>query len=288
MRFLSGLECAGEFTFIPPSKELSGWIRKDLPEDLLTDFIRDPDRFLDDPSSQIFKNESKIQVIKRTLKGRGGATRDVVIKRFHYSSVIRRLGFFFFSSPAVRCLKGALVLKSDGIDTALPVVALEYRSWGRIGTSYYVADEIVNSESLLAFCRDVLPTLSRGKGVEKKRQILKEVASLFHKLHSRGIYHQDLKGSNILIGGDSGGERQYFLVDVGGVWKSRRLPWSKRVKNLAQLCRTLGRWMNIRDTLFFLKQYSDYCSLSKDDRKGLTRKVLVDSKNWKIRSPRNR
>jgi len=275
------------FLYINSEAKLVGWIRKDL-EDLFAEFIRDPDRLLKDSSSLILKNGAKVQVAKQTLRGRGNTTRDVVTKRFHYPSFIRRLGFLFLSSPAARSLQGAFVLKGNDIDTAIPLAALEHRSWYNLGTSYFVAEEVVGSQSLHAFWRDVLPTLSSKKRAETKREILKEVASLFHRLHSRGIYHRDLKGGNILIQEWEAGKWKSSLIDVDGVRKSHRLSWSKRVKNLVQLYRTLGKQLSIRDRVFFLRHYAALCSLSRRDHKALARKVLAMGRKEELRSLQKR
>ncbi len=277
MKFLSGLEVTDDFALVRSENGLTGWIRKDLPGDLFRNLIPDPDRFFSDPSAQILKNESKVQVIKQTLKGRDGVARSLVIKRYRYSYFFRRLGFIFLSSPAVRSLKGALLLKRDGIDTADPLAALEHRRWGHLGTSYSVAEEVQGSQSLPVYWKDGLANYSSEKVLRRRQPVLRKVASLFHQLHSRGIYHRDLKGSNILIRKWDTGKWECFLVDVDRVRKSRRLCWSKKVKNLVQLHRSLGRRFSNRDKIFFLKLYADLSLLSRKNRKALARTILAAS-----------
>jgi len=154
-----------EFMYTCSETGLIGWIRKDLQRDLFTDFIRDPKSFLEDPLSQILKKGQKGQVIRRILKTDHGKAHNVIIKRFRHPSLFRRLAFFLFPSPASRCLKGASVLGSNGIPTAVPLAVLEHRNWKDLGISYYVAEEIADSQSLSVFWGDVLPTLSMGRSV---------------------------------------------------------------------------------------------------------------------------
>ena len=288
MKFLYGLDLSEEFSFATPRKGLIGWIRKDLPEDLFLYFIRDPERFIEDPSSRILKNGQKVQVIRLTLKTHHGRAHNVIIKRFRHPSLVRRLAFFLFPSPASRCLKGASVLGSNGIPTAVPLAALEHRNWKDLGISYYVAEEIADSQSLSVFWGDVLPTLSMNRSVKERRKILGEVAGLFHKLHSRGIYHQDLKGTNILVRVEDSDQCRCVLVDVDGVSKKNRLSWRKRIKNLVQLNRTLGKHLNLREKAFFLKYYADKFSLTKSDRKALVRRVFTVTQESNLRSNRKR
>ncbi len=277
-----------EFMYTCSETGLVGWIRRDLQGDLFANFIRDPERFLEDPLSRILKNGKKVQVFKRTLKTDQGRAQNVIIKRFRHPSLFRRLAFFLFPSPASRCLKGASLLGSNGIPTAVPLAALEHRNWKDLGISYYVAEEIADSEALSVSWSDVLPTVSMDRNVKERRKILGEVADLFHKLHSRGIYHQDLKGSNILVRAEGSGRYRCALVDVDGVSKRNRLSWRKRVKNLVQLNRSLGKRLNLRDKAFFLKYYADLFSLSRTERKALVRKVFAVTQKSDLRSKRKR
>lgn len=277
-----------EFMYTCSETGLVGWIRRDLQGDLFANFIRDPERFLKDPLSRILKNGKKVQVFQRTLKTDQGSAQNVIIKRFYHPSVLRRLMFFVIPSPSLRCLEGASLLGSNGIPTAVPLAALEHRNWKGLGISYYVAEEIADSQSLSVFWGDVLPTLSMGRSVKGRRKILEELAGLFYKLHSRGIYHQDLKGTNILIRVEDSDQYRCVLVDVDGVSKKTRLSWRKRVKNLVQLNRTLGKRLNLREKAFFLKYYADKFSLTRSDRKALVRRVFTVTQKSDLRSNRKR
>jgi serine/threonine protein kinase len=183
-------------------------------------------------------------------------------------------------------LQGALLLKGKGFDTARPFAALEHRGWRNTGISYYVAEEVADGQSLSAFWRDVVPTFSSETAPDKKRQILTVVASLFHRLHSQGIYHGDLKGSNILIRERDEGTWQCFLVDVDSVRKRRRLSWIRRIKNLVQLCNSAGRYFDVGEKTFFLNHYADLFHLPSDRRKTLASKVLSMSREWETVSLR--
>ncbi len=288
MKFLYGLDRSEEFSFVTPRKGLIGWIRKDLPEDLFLYFIRDPEGVFHDPSSKPLKDGPRTKVVKQTLTGRGGLTRDVVIKRFHYSSFWRRLASCFFASRATRSLEGALVLESAGVDTAIPLAAFEYRDWENLGTSYCISEEVKNSQSLPAFWKDISAVSSKERAFRERREVLREVAFHFYRLHSREIYHQDLKGGNILIRRSDTGKWRCFFIDVDGVWRNRRLSQSKKVKNLAQLYRTLGKLLNITNKVFFLKCYAELFSLSRQERKTLAQRVMSLSRKEDLRSLRKR
>lgn len=288
MKPLSGLEQGGEFNYVPPRRGLSGWIRKDLPEGLLADFIPDPEAFFREPSVRFLKKGSKSQVVQHTLTAGEGKAWEVIIKRVQYRALWRRLCFFLLPSPAVRSLRSAVLLKAWGILTPPPLAALEWRDWRRVGTSYYFVEEVEASQSLPTLWMDAPPTFSRKEVFKEKRRILRSLATLFHRLHSRGIYHQDLKAGNILIRNSGSDGWLFYLIDIDGVRKCRRLSWFKRVKNLVQMYRTFGEHLSVNEKAVFLKYYSDLFSLPVDRRKAIAGKVLSGNKKWRKSSLRQR
>jgi serine/threonine protein kinase len=208
---------------------------------------------------------------------------NVIIKRFHYRTGLRRLAFSLFQSPALRCLRGALLLKSKGILVPAPLAALEFRNWKNLGTSYYVSEEICDSHSLKEFWRLAVRPLPRKKRPGVRRAILRNLARLLAELHSMNIYHRDLKTSNILVQGGEGAERRFFLVDLDRVQERSRLPLSKRVNNLLQVRR---RGPRPREQIYFFLRYAERCCPSKKDAKALTRRILARSRRTEARLQR--
>jgi serine/threonine protein kinase len=262
---------AAEYRFVSAANGLSGWVRKDLPEKFLAEFIRDPDGLMNHSSSLTVKDGPKTKVVRHTLQIGGGVRFNAVIKRFRYGAGLRRLGFLFSPSPAVRCLRGALLLQAKGILVPRPLAVLEYRGWKRLGTSYYVSEEVGDSHSLQEFWRSVIPALPRKKRPEVRRSVLRDLARLLARLHSMKIYHRDLKTSNILIQRWNGAARRLVLIDLDRVRERSRLPLSKRIKNLLQVRQ---RWRNPRLRIFFLMRYAEGCCASKKDAKALVRRIL--------------
>jgi serine/threonine protein kinase len=127
---------------------------------------------------------------------------------------------------------------------------------------------------LRALWQTTLPAVPRTHTLRTRKRVLEDVASLFYRLHSLGIFHHDLKGTNILLRDNPCENQRLFLVDVGDVRAPRRLLWQKRVRNLLQLCEIPGRFWTTREKAFFLKHYSDLCGLSKYDRHALVHDVL--------------
>lgn len=75
-------------------------------------------------------------------------------------------------------------------------------------------------------------------------------------LHAGNIYHSDLKASNILVlDSTPTSERNFHLVDLQGLKKCLYVSERRRIKNLAQINRTLGDQLTRTEKLFFVKTY---------------------------------
>jgi hypothetical protein len=217
--------------------------------------LENPDALFDRSGSQIIKDQRKIKVGRVPLTV-AGQQRYVYLKRFNAFSWRYRLGSLFFPSGAVRALRGAHVLMEAKIPAARAIAAVEFRHWGILTKSFFLTDEIVGGKTADAYWRRDLRAIT-GKGVNRRRRkFLQRLALLFRKLHDCNIYHSDLKDSNILVvpGGDREAET-FFLLDLEGIRRCRRLSWRRRVKNLVQLNRTLGLYLRRTDKCVFAKYY---------------------------------
>jgi Lipopolysaccharide kinase (Kdo/WaaP) family len=273
----------GEFKFTAANGDLVGRVRSDLPLGLFAHFMADPEAFFNDPSARVLKNGTKTKVIQRTIADLRGVPREVVIKRFHYSSLPRRCGGLVLQSPAARSLEGALLLRHSGFQTPEPLAAFEFRKLKRRGTSYYVSAAARADHSLQSFWDKVVPTMARQKRRAVTRAILRDLARLVSGLHSIGIYHRDLKGSNILIREWETDRRQFFLVDLDRVERRRRLSLGKKIRNLLQVKR--GAW-SLKERIYFYMRYAELICRSKKEAKAFVRKVLGVSRRKQARRAR--
>jgi tRNA A-37 threonylcarbamoyl transferase component Bud32 len=93
-----------------------------------------------------------------------------------------------------------------------------------------------------------------------------------YRLHASGIYHRDLKGSNILVQKVEKGNIDFVLIDLDRVRMNRAFRWRKRIKNLIQICRL--RRLSDRDKVLFLSEYSRQCGVSKRKMKSLVKRIV--------------
>jgi hypothetical protein len=259
------------FTFIRLRPDFRGWVRSDFPAESIADIVTQIDSFQRN-SPRLIKDEGKSRVVQQPLEDRAGKRWDIVVKRVRYRVPLRRLGFLFFASPARRSLRGALLLEQNGIRTARPLAAIEPYGWKGLGTSYYFAETVETAKTLYVAWKELCEASSWGAAAAKRRHLLRQLSAFVYRLHASGIYHRDLKGSNILVQKVEKGNIDFVLIDLDRVRMNRAFRWRKRIKNLIQICRL--RRLSDRDKVLFLSEYSRQCGVSKRKMKSLVKRIV--------------
>lgn len=231
------------------------WVERGCMEPTFLDRLADADSFFADSGCHIVKDQRKIKVGRLTV-AIAGQPRTIYVKRYNAFSLRYKLLSRFSRSGAFRALQGAAILRAAEIPTAVPVAAVEHRRGGVLSKSFFIAHEIRGGKTADAYWRDELTGALDRAGFKSRQRFLAKLAALFASLHAEQIYHNDLKDANILVAGDqSGNDFQLFLLDLEGIKRYRSLSQKRRVKNLVQLNRTLGRYLRASEKLYFLKSY---------------------------------
>ncbi len=233
------------------------WLARKYAEQGFLDRLIDADILFADPSCQLIKDQRKIKV-GRVVVEVDGKPQGIFIKRYNMFSWRHRLVSVASQSGAFRALRGAKMLSDAAIDTARPVAAIAHRRGGFLTKSFYLTEELTGGRTVDAYWREFLRPLTGREGQARRREFLLRLGQLFHQLHERGVYHNDLKDANILALRDTadGGLRLY-LLDLEGVRHYSRLSANRKLKNLVQINRTLGKLLNRCEHLIFLKAYLD-------------------------------
>jgi hypothetical protein len=256
---------------------LSIHVVRTLAKELIPNIAADPDDFFRLPGCEIIKDQRKIKVARIKVKIQGDA-KSVYIKRYNAFSWRYRLGSLFQSSGALRSLNGAAILAESGISTARPLAAVDSRSWGMLNKSFFLAEEIEDGKTADAYWREELLTMKGKQGVWRRNRFLRGIGELFRSLHNQDVYHNDLKDANILVGPDSGGSAEHFyLLDLEGIRRYRKLNRRRQIKNLVQLNRTLGRYLRMTDKLRFLESYLGPSFVDRIDKRDWVASVLRQS-----------
>ena len=253
----------------------SVWIERKLVGSTLVDRLADPDRLLSDRACEIIKDQKKITVGRVSLGG-VFVPCTIYVKRYNVFSLRHRLVSPFIMSGALRALHGATVLRRCNIPSAVPLAAVERRYWGVLAKSFFISEEITGGKTVDAYWRDDLQFLPGAAGVRQRRDFLVRLGQLFQMLHGHEIYHNDLKDANILAA-----PRQqataFFLLDLEGVRQYVRLSKKRRLKNLVQLHRTLGRYLRRPDKLVVLKHYLGNSFAERSIRRQWIKNILRQS-----------
>jgi len=250
-------------------------------------------------NGQIVKWEKKRAVVRLMLEGAG---KVAYLKQHHSPSLSRRLGSLIWPSAAMRSLRGAAILRQHGYPTAQPLAVMEYRRRGLLQKSIYVSEELTGAKSIDSFWLDELRSVQGKDGFRARRVFLSRLARLFRTLHRAGIYHNDLKANNILVLSDPAGrsdpksadpccrdprssERFFRLIDLEGLRSCFLVSWRRRIKNLAQLNRTLGSHLSRAEKLVFLNAYLNASTnrVRRAAKRNLIRQILRETNRQIIR-----
>ena len=253
------------------------WVHRCIADQKFVDQIADCDHLLDRPECQIIKDQKKIKVGRLNLKI-AGRERHLYIKRYNAFSLRYRLGSLVSCSGAVKSLKGATVLRDAGVHTPNPMAAVENRVKGILTKSFFVTEEIHGAKTADAYWLDDLSARQDEDGRQRRQNFLRDLASLFRSLHAQQIYHNDLKDANILVVSEPDHAAQlFFLLDLEGVKRFARLSDKRRIKNLVQLNRTLGRYVCRSDKLSFMKSYLGSGFFDRGQKRRLIQQVVSES-----------
>ncbi len=230
------------------------WLERSLFGPAMMNSLANPDAIFAAPDCVMIKDQSKIRVARVRLPAVQFPA-PVYVKRYNAFSWRYRIQSFFSRSGALRSLRGAAILRNAGVATANPLAAVEVRLWGMLASSFYLSEEIIAAKTADAYWRENLKTISGKVGLHRRRRFLTDLSGLFKTVHGARIYHNDLKDFNILVREDGNGREEFFVLDLEGVRRCGYLSLRRRVKNLVQLHRTLGRLLSRTDKLRFLKSY---------------------------------
>jgi hypothetical protein len=250
------------------------WISRDAYDSAAIEALADPDLLLAQPGAEIIKDQQKIKVA-RLRWDFGERSSRVYLKRYNAFSRRYRLLSLFRPSAARRAWRGASILMESGFRTGRPVAAVECRSWGMLTKSFYVSQEIPSAKTVDACW---IEELSRDRGVEgrrRRRELLRSLAVLFRRLHQARIYHNDLKDANILVcPADHYTDQSFLLLDLEGIRRLSRVSLRRRIKNVVQLNRTLGRLVSRADKWRWARVYLGAEFQDRARRRSWLRRIL--------------
>jgi hypothetical protein len=212
--------------------------------------VADPDWVLTRADCEIVKYDGKVWV------GRARSTAGVVyVKRYVRGGVRSAVEALTLGSPARRAADAAARLAAHGIGVPEVCAAVDVRRGGLVTKSFFLTHEVSGAITLDRYWAGLAGESDVRARRAARGALAHTLGGLFARLHAGGVYHNDLKDVNILAGGARLAPT-LTLLDLERVrFGHGPLGRRRRVKNLVQLDRTLGRRASRTDRLRLLAAY---------------------------------
>ncbi|MCH8251223.1 MAG: hypothetical protein IID36_02085 [Planctomycetes bacterium] len=201
------------------------------------------------PDREAYKVSASFDVVRSTV-ALPNARIAVMCKGSRTRGLIRRIGQLFAPSREERNWARAEMLIGAGVGTALPLAVVQ--RFGSRPRGWLVSEYIADIVDLDRVAMTLLDKIAPDRVRAVKAALVEQVAGSFARLTNRGIWHRDLKASNILLTDwdVTKAECRVLIVDLDGI---RRRPRGRR-----------GRWQPIVRLAASLLEYpsirpSDHC-----------------------------
>ena len=197
----------------------------------------------------------------------GGA----VVVKHHRLDTWRRWGDALLQgSPARRAWHGAQLLQAWGFPVPQPLAVVEKRVAGTVRESVYCCEGLLTQVPLDVYWRE----RQQHWPLQQRRTFLRALAEFLRTFHAAGLYAGDLRDANLLVEEQGDTHWKFYLVDLDRVVHHAPLGQRRRLKNLVQLERTLGRSARVSERLFFLYHYLGNPLPSQAQRRALLRRLV--------------
>jgi tRNA A-37 threonylcarbamoyl transferase component Bud32 len=242
-----------------------------LPEDALGTFCGDQGVYSGDERVRRVSSSNFARVFTCQLPY-AGVRHTVYIKHFLARSPLDVVKTLFRASRARRAFKAALLLRRNGFDSPEPLAVLEKCFGPFCITSILLTDAAAGTTSPSAYLRTPPVALSPA-ALTERRLLLRQAGRTIGRMHTKGIFHGDLRSDNILVQRTAQECRLHF-IDNERTRQFRRIPERLRFKNLVQL--NMNRDPLTRtDRLRFLLAYAREAGLSRSRIAELARRVSM-------------
>ncbi|MCX8036932.1 MAG: lipopolysaccharide kinase InaA family protein [Candidatus Sumerlaeia bacterium] len=186
-----------------------------------------------DPMHQLVKASRTRCVVRLNYTPEGQPTRVVYAKRVLVRDLRKRLGSLFTPSKAKHEWQAAHRLLALGIETARPVVCAELRTGPWHYANFLVTEALADARPLAKDLQDL-------GGGEARVGRLVQLAGWLWTVHRRGFYHDDCSAQHVFVRTELPSRPTFAFIDLDNCRFHRAtVPWSRRVKNLFQLLRSL-------------------------------------------------
>lgn len=195
---------------------------------------------------RVLKDDKKAKIA--LFKWEGG---EACVKGYELSSIKEVIWAVLGKSRGHVSWRSARGLAVRGFNTPLPHALVIIKRFYVPGKVYFITESLKPARELDRFILNAFKTSQNGK-----EALLAGLANLIGSLHERGIYHRDLKGTNIGVKKEGGGYT-FSLIDLDDVSFTAGVNLRRRARNLSQLYLSTPKIVGVGDRKTFFERYMD-------------------------------
>lgn len=229
---------------------------------------------LEQKSAQVRKDapESAITLIGSDELG------SICVKEFRWRGLWRGIRGLFRGTKGEACFRNSRDLLEYRVPCAEALALRQILKNGLVIREYLFME---SRHGFMELDRFLSQRVYSGDFKAEKDAILSSFARFMARIHSKGIFHSDLKTCNIMFNGDPL-NAIYLLIDYDDVLFFRNLPMQKRVKNLSQIFLSTPIAFGAKERMLWLRLYGKEAGIPGEEIKNLARMVLERVKGRKI------
>ena len=249
-------------------------------------------RLLSRPSREVLKNAPESAV---TLVSLSGLPR-VCVKEFRWRGWRHALKGLFRPTQGVRTFRNGWRLQNDGFSVSVPLALVREKRLGLVESEWVVMELVPNALELDRF---VVKMTASEWTAEERRGMVRMFGRFIGSMHSKGIFHSDLKTCNVLVSEDrtraelrddcedaAPGRRygaiRFSLLDYDDVRFSGAVSLRKTIKNMVQIFLSTPVAIRATDRLRFLGEYALHVGMTRRQRREIAREVVEASRGKKL------
>ncbi|GEM_PF-487113 len=201
----------------------------------------------------------------------------VCVKEFRWRGPVHALKGLFRRTQGLRAFCNGQLLQDRGIAAAQPLALIRHRHRGLIRVEWIIMEVI---PAALELDRHILKRIQNNWTRAERNRLVRSLARVIGQMHSKGIFHSDLKTCNILVREDS--DPGFSLVDYDDITVTHTVPRKRRIKNLVQIFLSTPIAMNAPDRMRFMREYALHAGIDPHERREMTREILTSARGRDI------